>query len=384
VTLTTPPTLLPGVSKHGKGWRVRLAFPGMPRYAETGLSSPDAANARSIELRNLRTLGLTPAAAPLELVLRDAAQLLFERKCSTVSRKTKRKLEGRGLEHWQRSLKPWREGELAALPLSMLRRDRVEDVVLARAAEAPTSARNELEALKAVLRNAGARGARFELSLLSIDPVIVERRRRRALTVPELELLAFCAPAYARRLLLFKGTVGARSGELFTLTDDCVDLEGATFFVPAELCKERIDKWVDLTAEEVELLKLQLLERPGSRLVFPKKQGGQWNRSHFRKLVWVKACRRAAAHWRDLEGARKDAVTPFCDLTPHDLRSTAATLMRDAGFAREDAAARLGHADAGELLSRVYDQGDRRARVRRAVAEKAPGGLRQALTGLPR
>jgi hypothetical protein len=106
--------------------------------------------------------------------------------------------------------------------------------------------------------------------------------------------------------------------------------------------------------------------------------------------------------WREQRGLPADAATPFewplvdddgeleLDgngdlvleaLEPHDLRATAATLMRDAGFTREQAAARLGHADSGKLLDRVYDQGDRRVRagVRQAIDTLTPRGLRAEL-----
>jgi hypothetical protein len=39
----------------------------------------------------------------------------------------------------------------------------------------------------------------------------------------------------------------------------------------------------------------------------------------------------------------------------------------------------LGHADSGKLLDRVYDVGDRRARMRKAIDALAPDGLRAAL-----
>ena len=52
--------------------------------------------------------------------------------------------------------------------------------------------------------------------------------------------------------------------------------------------------------------------------------------------------------------------------------------MRDAGFGRDQAAARLGHADS-ELLETVYDQGDRRARMRKAIDHLAGEGLRAAV-----
>jgi integrase len=379
-------TLLPGVDQHGAGFRVRLRFPGRTHpHTETGFTTPDAANARALELRALRDAGLTPAAAPVELTLRQAADALLARKRTTVSRKTKRRLRQTGIAWWERALRPWREGEFADMPLSLLRRDRVEDAILARVLAAPKSGRDELDALKATLRHAGGRGARFELALLEIERPALTPRKRVALDVADLELLAESAPAYAYRMLLFAGTVGNRVGELFTLADDRVDLAGAAIFIPEDLCKEGVDKWIELTGEEVTLLREQLLARPPSTpLVFPTKTGLTWagRYGEFHKLVWAKACRRAAAAWRDERGVAGTAVTPFCDLEPHDLRATAATLMRDAGFTREQAAARLGHADSGKLLDRIYDQGDRRARMRQAIDTFAPAGLR-ALAGPP-
>ena len=79
-----------------------------------------------------------------------------------------------------------------------------------------------------------------------------------------------------------------------------------------------------------------------------------------------------------------DDGRPVLDrLEPHDLRATAITLMRDAGFSKEQTAARVGHADSGELIDRLYDRGDRRARagVRAAIDNLAPQGIRAVLAG---
>jgi hypothetical protein len=93
-----------------------------------------------------------------------------------------------------------------------------------------------------------------------------------------------------------------------------------------------------------------------------------WSHFQFLRLVWYKATHRAAVAWRDQhglpvavptpfdgKGTTAAAIawreqhghpaampTPFDHLQPHDLRTTAATLMRDAGFDREQAAARWG------------------------------------------
>lgn len=395
-------TLLPGVSRHRSKFRVRVQFAPGVRVIETHATA-DEANARLLELKRMREAGLVPATAPLELTLREACDALLARKRATVSRKTHRRLRERGVEWWERATRPWRDGPFADLPLPLLRRDRLEDAILARAAVAAKTAGDELYGLKAALRYAGERGARFDAAILQIEPIARMRRRRHALTGPELEFLAGHAPDYGQRMLLFKGTVGCRVSELFTLVDRRVDLEASTIFVPAALCKEAVDKVIDLTGEERALVREQLLARTaGTELVFPTKTGLPWRYPQFHRLVWAKAVTRAAAAWREERGLAADSSTPFewqlvderdeplfaADgrpvldrLEPHDLRATAATLMRDAGFTRDAAAARLGHADSGELLDRVYDVGDRRERagVRRAIDELAPGGLREAL-----
>jgi integrase len=371
---TSTAKLLPGVDQHGAGYRCRLSFGGDP-YIETGLATADAANARILELKELRRLGLPPSAAPADRTLAEAAQAFLARKQVSGRGRT---LRARGLEHWRRACKPWLDGEHAETPLKLLRRHPLERTILARAAAAPTSARNELQALKAVLRYAA--DPDLDQSILTIEPIAVTHRTRKALTVDQLELLASQAPEYARRMLLLAGTAGFRIGELFTLTDDRLDLHAGTALVTAELAKERLAKQVALDAEEILLLREQLLARaPGTRLVFPTATGRPWRYGQFHKLVWAKACDRAADVHRDEHGLAETDPTPFDDLTPHDLRSTAATLMRAAGFTREEAADRLGHVDSGELLDRVYDQGDRGARAQKAIAAKAPLGLRATL-----
>jgi integrase len=369
VTLTTT-KLLPGVDRHGAGYRCRLSLNGS-LHIETGLASADRANARILELRELRRLGLPPSAAPAERTLAEATLAFLARK--QVSGRGRR-LRPRGLEHWGRSCKPWLEGEHGGLPLRLLRRQRLEQTILTRAATAPTAARNELQALKAILRYAA--DPDLDQSILTIEPIAVDARTRRALSVDELELLAGHAPEYARRMILLLGTTGLRVGEAFTLTDERLDLQAGSALVTAELAKERLPKRVALDAEEIMLLREQLLVRaPGTRLVFPTKTGRPWRYGQFHKLVWSKATSRAGDAWRD----EHDTASPFEQLTPHDLRSTAATLMRAAGFSRDEAADRLGHVDSGELLDRVYDQGDRGARAQRAIVAKAPRGLRATL-----
>lgn len=71
---------------------------------------------------------------------------------------------------------------------------------------------------------------------------------------------------------------------------------------------------------------------------------------------------------------------PFTRLTCHDLRHTAASLMRQAGMPAELVAERLGHADGGALLLRTYSHvrpGDTRV----ALDASAPGSALWLLIG---
>jgi integrase len=394
--VTDSTVLLPGVDKHGAGYRVRMSF-GAHRHIETGFTTPDAANARVITLRAMRDAGLVPTQAPQELTLREAAEALLVRKRTTVSRKTKRPLRASGIEWWERVTLPWREGQYANLPLSLLRYDLIEDAILVRAASAAKTARDEQYGLKAILRYSLQRGGRFDQALLAMEPIQVTTRQRVALGVSELELFVAHAPEYGQRMLLFTGTTGMRIGEVFTTTDERVDLAERTLFVPGALCKEGVDKWIDLTLEEAALVREQRLARaPGTPLLWPTKTGRPWRHHQFLRLVWYKARSRASDTWREQHGLPAEAETPFewwttdadgeptlTGVQPHDLRATAATMMRDAGFSKEQAASRLGHADSGQLLDRIYDVGDRRARMRKAIDALAPQGLRAALTTEP-
>ena len=353
------------------GWRVRMMIHG-ERFTEA-VPTLDAALILRSRWRELRAAGYAPEHSAPEVTLREACDSLIAAKRTLVQRG--RRAAARTIEDWLRKTKPWREGEFAGLPVSMLRTERVRSFVIARAATAPTAAKIELQGLKAALREAERMGATVAPALFHIEPIATEPARLYAYSAAELRFLGEHAPAYVRDLVLFLGTTGLRLMEAFTLTADRVDLDGGRLFIPAELCKERRDKWVELTAEEVALLRRQLMARPaGADLVFTKSEGGQWQHRHWWKLVVGPVRRDVARKWRAAHRLADDEATPFDGFRGHWLRATAATLMRDAGFTREEAATRLGH-DGERLLDALYDQGDRSARVRRAIDAKTPRGL---------
>src|SRR5262245_43753742 len=154
VSTTTPPILLPGVDQHGDGFRVRRMFRGQ-KFAAIR-PTPDAANALALEWSQLIQAGLPPSQAPDEQTVAQAADALLNRKRSQPSKRTKRPLRPKGIAWWERSLKPWRDGPLSQLPVSLLSRNAVEDAITARAVVAPKSARNEPDGRKAALRPAGS------------------------------------------------------------------------------------------------------------------------------------------------------------------------------------------------------------------------------------
>lgn len=363
--MTASTALVSGVRRHpaGPGYQVRVR----PYRAET-FATADDANARAIELRRLRAAGVRTAQRSSTPTLAEAAESLIARKRVSGRRGP---LRPKGIRHWEDSTRPWREGAYSSLPLDLLERRPIEDAILTRAAEHPFAARNELQALKATLRYAQARGHAFDVSLLTIEPVATPPHEGRALSADELEFLVAYAPSYAFRLVLLAGTTGNRIGELFTLTDDRVDIRGRTIEISPDLCKEGRGKIIPLTDEEVALVREQLIARaPGTRLVFPKRHGSPWKYSAFQKLVWKPMLRDATKAWSE----EQDTPAPFSGLTCHDLRHTATTLMREVGMPVELVAERLGHRDGGALLLRTY----RHLRVGElhAALDALEGGLR--------
>jgi integrase len=252
----------------------------------------------------------------------------------------------RTLEFYDRSAKVWTP--FRAAKLSDLRRAPVEDFIAERAAKHPRSARNELEHLKRVLRDARGRGQRVDEGVLSIPPIRHRPREGRALTVEELYELASWFPEHSKRLVLLAGMVGARQRVWFELTDDLLDLDEAAMTIPPRLSKNRRAHRIYLTDLEAGLFREQLLARaPRTALVFPTPTGLAWARSGFRDRVWLKATAAAAAN----DSAGESVFEGF---NFHLLRHTAGSLMAAAGMDPAAAAERMGHSDGGALFLRTY------------------------------
>ena len=198
-----------------------------------------------------------------------------------------------------------------------------------------------------------------------------DRRRRKTLRLDELAILVEATPAYWREVVYVAGRCGPRLRELTTLTDDRLDLERGTMFIPAEFTKEGRDKLIPLLPDEVRAMRRQLVARaPGTRLVAPKARGSQFiKNSHFRRCVWAPALKRAAVLWRLEHGHGEDVPTPFDGYQFRWLRKNAVSLMRRAGLEPELIGMRLGHNDTGELVLKVYREVDEEVELHDALAD---------------
>ena len=215
------------------------------------------------------------------------------------------------------------------IELTALRRAPVEDFVARRAARAPRSAKNELEFLKRVLKDARGRGHRIDEGLLAIPPIRHSARRGRALSVDQLYELASWVPEHSKRLVLLAGMVGARQRVWFEMTDDLLDLRAGTLTIPDWLAKNGREHCIYFTELEVGLFREQLMVRaPGTALVFPTPMGRQWTESGFRERVWSKAVKAAKTNEQRKPGQR----SVFDDFNFHLLRHTACSLMAIAGM----------------------------------------------------
>jgi integrase len=329
------------IRKRGKGrWQVRVR-----PFPEVTLPTKEAAETVELDLKLRLKLGHLYREKPT--TLGDELDGLLERKRSMGGKRGP--LRPAGVRYYQDCVRPWEP--LRDTPVPALRRRQVEDHIAARAAVAPTAARNELQFLKAALRAAQSRGQQVDVGIFEIDPIRVEAREGQALEYEELFGLASWLPERVQRIIPFCGTVGLRFTEAVTLTDDRVDLDGGTIFIPGRLNKSRKPKPIPLARIEVQLLREQLLVRPaGTRAVFATEKGGVYSHSGFQS-IWLPALLAAGlAH----EEKRDGRTLVVADFRFHWLRHTAISLMARAGMKAELIAERVGHNDGGALIYRRY------------------------------
>ena len=343
------------IRKRGpRSYQVRVS--GFP--AQTA-PTRDAAEKIELDLKRRRALGDLYEAPPI--TLGEAIDGTLARIDATrgLSEKT-RAYNGLSAKFW---------APLRDVRVPMLRRAKIEDMILERAKKHPRSAKNELEFLKRVLHGAKGRGQRVDEAIFEIPPVKHRPRKGRGLTVAELHELASWFPAYSSRLILLAGQVGCRQNVWFNVADEMLDLKAGTLTIPAALAKRRCEHRIYLTELEVALLREQLLVRAsGTQLLFPTPEGKRWTANRFRDRVWIRSLEAAVAND---ENRREDGSSVFDGFTFHMLRHTAASLMALAGMDPAVAAERLEHSDGGALLHKTYRhlyEGEKRVQAKRLEA----------------
>ncbi|MGH3029866.1 MAG: tyrosine-type recombinase/integrase [Gaiellaceae bacterium] len=329
------------IRRRGKGrWQVRVR-----PFSEITVPTREAAETIELDLKLRAKLGHLYREKPTKVG--DELDGLLQRKKTMGGKRGP--LRPAGVRYYEDCVRPWEP--LRNTPVPALRRRQVEDHIAARAAVAPTAARNELQFLKAALGAAQSRGQQVDVGIFEIDPIRVEPQEGIALEYHELLGLASWLPDRVKRIVPFCGTVGLRFTEAVTLTDDRVDLEAGTIFIPGRINKSRRPKPIPLARIEVQLLREQLLVRPpGTRVVFATEKAGVYSHSGFQS-IWLPALLAAGLAREETNDGGRKIVAGF---RFHWLRHTAISLMARAGMKAELIAARVGHDDGGALIYRRY------------------------------
>ncbi len=198
------------IRKRGpRAWQVRV----VPFPAKT-LPTKAAAEKYELEFLLRRSEGDHYVEKPTTLGQEIEAWLARKRARSDTRPATMR--------FYEQSARIWEE--FADVPVPALRRAPVEDFVAERASKHRRAAKNELEFLKRLLRDARGRGQRVDEGVLAIEPIAHVAREGKALTVDQLYELGSWTAEHSKRLVLLAGMVGQRQRVWFEMTDELLDL----------------------------------------------------------------------------------------------------------------------------------------------------------------
>ena len=286
--MTASTVLLSGVDKHGAGYRRRMRF-GAHRHTETRSDRRRGERPRDGAEGDAQRRAVLPTQAPRELTLQEAAEALLARKRTAVSRKTKRPLGRAGSR-----------GELATAPgarvsspgcrcpcsASIGSRMRSSTALRKRPRRPRRAGRAEGDpALRGAARR---RRRRFDQRLLTMERIQVASRQRVALSVDELDLLVARARVRASDAPVRRDDRHA-IGELFSLDGRASTSPGGPCSCRRRLSR-RADKVIDLTFEEVAILRETCSPGRGTSLVFPERPsatGRPWRHFQFLRLRLV-------------------------------------------------------------------------------------------------
>jgi integrase len=442
-TLTPGARIADGVRVHPNGKSLEVRVRPYKPVAGFPLHDPDRAVDYAIALRKRRAAGdLTPP-GPVEVEVGDRTLADATRDhltdLETIGGRQGNAYGATGMKAARRDARPWlgqsippRFGKghdddgrpiileapepvdelgrpFGLIALDELRGAPIGDYLRKRHAVTPRAAVGERQMLLAVVERELGRGHRIDASVLAGLPRLKRATvKRSCMRLAEFDYMTRHTPDHQRRGLWLGCTLGGRIMELLQAEDAWLDLEAGTITIPAWACKERREKELDLLAEELMLIREQQLIRSpntargklGTRLLFPRRDGGRWRHANYFDRVVVRMRHRAALAWREEHDLGPDAPTPFewivrdrdgdvvladdgtpkvGGFQPHDLRRGAATILRELRVPHELIAARLGHKDAGYLVAVTYAE-TRRDALRDELARiDAAGGIRAAL-----
>jgi len=400
VTTSTRPRRY-GVEKHGKGYRIRVKWRGHPEpfYTETGFADEPSAMTRALVLHATRMAGEPPPAAGCEQTLGDVLDAWRADREGLLAGKDGA-IRASTLLRDDNSIKALRRYFDGAMPIGDLKRAEVVEKHRARAKAHPKAAQGELALLKSALGHAEDHGERsIDHGIHSIKPSPVPRRPRRALSSTEHDELVTHRVEYAGAGLLpahelpaILGRTGLRIGEALALRDTDVDVapDGSVELRIRSNKEGNPDKRVPVVHEGARLtLRGALTMRDvtrGARPLFADGAGAPLTYSVAYTRVWRPTVEAASSAWLAAHPAHDPDDDPFAELTPHDMRSTFATIMRsEYGLSKPTTAFLLGHSDGGATLDRVYDKSDRgelaRAELGKLYAATGAGAVRYQSTG---
>lgn len=237
---------------------------------------------------------------------------------------------------------------------------------------APIQANRTLTILRRMFRFAVGQ-AIIEVSPCdNVETPSAENQRDRVLTEQEIRLLwrtldtASMEPN-VRRILRLMLLTGQRKGEVLGLHQDEIDHDKGLWVLPAHRAKNGREHLIPLSA----LARLILAEAPPNKggYVFPSKLTGQPYRGQS-----IDHATRYLFDPRPVSTAKKQSpqkkqAPPLAGLmerfTPHDLRRTVATRMRELGISRGDVKMVLNHVET-DVTAR-YDRYDGLTEKRRAL-----------------
>jgi integrase len=244
---------------------------------------------------------------------------------------------------------------------------------------APIQANRTLTILRRMFRFAVGQAIIDVSPCDNIETPSAENQRERALSGEEIRLLWYAldnAPMEpnARRILRLMLVTGQRKGEVIGLHVDELDLETGLWTLPASRAKNRREHIVPFSQLAQEIIR-QAPPGPEGYL-FPSRLTGAPYRGqsidHATRYLFEarRPSRRPRKSTTSKARLRKEpsapplrgAMTPF---TPHDLRRTVATRMRELGIPRGDVKMVLNHIET-DVTSR-YDKYDGLAEKRRAL-----------------